>query len=319
VATTTITGLTAITAGNFTDAALFAVDDANSDTRKATVAQARVAIAAGAIDFQSTLDCTGVATFDSNVTVDGFLQGTTGDGYVEMRGDSGAGATQGLRLRDTGNILFGHTDGEAWDSGYRAIEFTRSAIMGATTSGSIYILANVYYDGAFKFKSTAAAGAIYWDTTTWQFNVTASGTIDTAITWVTAIQINTAGGVTFPAIGTTGSAANAFIDNTNNNNLLRSTSSLKYKADVRDLTLEESRRIVFDSKPIKYRSLAPADNGREFVGHGAEYVAEVDSRFVHFANGRPDGVMYDRYVAPLGVIAKDHEARLRALESRLVA
>ena len=43
------------------------------------------------------------------------------------------------------------------------------------------------------------------------------------------------GAVQFPAIGTTASAANAFIDGGAANSLLRSTSSLKYKADIEPL------------------------------------------------------------------------------------
>lgn len=46
-------------------------------------------------------------TFSSDLTITDFLQGTTTNGYLDFRGDSGA--TNGMRLNDLGNLLMGTT------------------------------------------------------------------------------------------------------------------------------------------------------------------------------------------------------------------
>lgn len=90
-----------------------------------------------------------------------------------------------------------------------------------------------------------------------------------------------------PSIGTTASAANAFLDSGSSpaNSLLRSTSSLAYKKDVEPVDDEIADRVLREGEPIWYRSLAVADkldDGREksFYSFGAEPLAEIDPRLV---------------------------------------
>ena len=134
------------------------------------------------------------------------------------------------------------------------------------------------------------------------------------------IRINN-GVVTLPTLGTTASAANAFIDNAASNSLLRSTSSLAFKRVIGDLSLDDARNIVLNSKPIRYVSKARADNPfREFIGFGAEQIARVDDRFItRRADSSPDWVQYQAYVAPLCLVAADHDARLARLEHAAAA
>lgn len=102
---------------------------------------------------------------------------------------------------------------------------------------------------------------------------------------VTAISYSSAGAVSFPAVGTTASAANAYLDNTASNNLLRSTSSMRYKTDAEPIDVEIVREIgpKLLNATIWYRSLAPADRpGWSWYGMGAEMVAEIDPRLVHW-------------------------------------
>lgn len=54
-----------------------------------------------------TFELGGAATITGAVTIGGNLQGTTGNGYLHMLGDSGA--TLGLRLTDAGVLLLGTT------------------------------------------------------------------------------------------------------------------------------------------------------------------------------------------------------------------
>jgi len=87
----------------------------------------------------------------------------------------------------------------------------------------------------------------------------------------------------FPNISTTASAANAFLDSANGNSLLRSTSSLRYKTDVEPIDPAYSERLL-DVMPIWYRSLAAADNPEwSWWGFGAEDMAAIDRRMVHWA------------------------------------
>jgi hypothetical protein len=107
--------------------------------------------------------------------------------------------------------------------------------------------------------------------------------------------------VYFPGIGTTASAPNAVLNNGSSpaNELLRSTSSVRYKTDIADLDADWSR-ILRGLRPITYRSKAPADNpALRWLGLIAEEVSEVDPRLVHYTrdpdgNEVPDAVQYER-------------------------
>lgn len=159
------------------------------------------------------------------------------------------------------------------------------------------------------------------------------------------VNIRSGGAVTFPNLSTTASAANAFLDSGDSNNLLRSTSSRRYKKDIEDIpvdAVEASKRL----RPIRYRSRAASDDPELYwYGLIAEEVAEVDPRLVHWAyepnevnekprkiipdganpktleltpddpqplKGKkvPDGVMYDRIVVLLLARVANLEARL---------
>lgn len=98
-----------------------------------------------------------------------------------------------------------------------------------------------------------------------------------------AVAISNTGAVTFPAISTTASAANAFLNSAASNNLLRSTSSLRYKRDVETLD-HEYADAVLNLRPVWYRSRCDADDPRwGYYGFIAEEAAEIDPRLVHWA------------------------------------
>lgn len=131
------------------------------------------------------------------------------------------------------------------------------------------------------------------------------------------MRIANAGNIYVQGAGTTASAANAFIDSgsTPVNELLRSTSSLRYKTKVTAIPLSRIEAIR-KLRPIEYNSLAKADNRKtRFVGYAAEDVEKIDPALVnHDAKGRPDGVMYDR-VLLMQIAAL--EATVAKLEAKL--
>jgi hypothetical protein len=130
---------------------------------------------------------------------------------------------------------------------------------------------------------------------------------------VNTMEFSTAGAVSFASIGTTASAANAFLDSAASNNLLRSTSSRRYKQDIKDV---DDSSIVLKLRPITYRSRAAADDPkRRHYGFIAEEVAEITPMLVHFdAEGRPDGMQYERVVPLLVAKVQEFERRLSSLE-----
>jgi hypothetical protein len=153
---------------------------------------------------------------------------------------------------------------------------------------------------------------------------------------------------------TTASAANAFLDSTTGQ-LLRSTSSLRYKTDIENIYTQNADAIL-GLRPVWYRSLAENDNGGwSWYGLIAEEVAKVEPRLVHWTylpqayeevtknttdeNGNevldedgkpmpytekvlkadaemvPDGVQYDRLTVLLLDVVKRQNARIEALEA----
>lgn len=92
--------------------------------------------------------------------------------------------------------------------------------------------------------------------------------------------------VYFPNLSTTASAANAYLDSGNANQLRRSTSSAQYKDDVQTLTADVSNRVL-QLRPVRYRSKCEGDRQDwSYYGLIAEEVAEVDPRLVQY--GYPD-------------------------------
>ena len=105
---------------------------------------------------------------------------------------------------------------------------------------------NFYYDGAYKYISTAAASRNLYDGNGHTFQVAASGSADAAISWTTAMTINTAGIVTTPKVpafyvhaisnsnsnGGTSGAGYLIFTNASQNGSHYSTSTGKFTAPV---------------------------------------------------------------------------------------
>lgn len=111
---------------------------------------------------------------------------------------------------------------------------------------------------------------------------------DGSATPAVRLGISNAGAITFPSISTTASAANAFLDSGASNNLLRSTSSARYKKDIEPIASEYSS-VIYNISPIWYRSKAEADNPNwGYYGLLAEDVAKICPQLVHWAYQESD-------------------------------
>lgn len=176
-------------------------------------------------------------------------------------------------------------------------------------------------------------------------------------TFGAALQLDPNQAVKFPGVTTTASGANAFLDSGASNNLLRSTSSLKYKRDIEPME-KQYYDAILSLEPVFYRSAIKSDRQDwSFWGLIAEDVAKIDPRIVNFgyqedayeiqivarkekildAKGKeqeievqesiralkkdaqkvPDGVAYDRLAVLLLAKVKELSAEIETLKSKI--
>lgn len=180
-------------------------------------------------------------------------------------------------------------------------------VSGASGANTIYIHGNSAANNSFGLRIDAG-------TSTSDFPLL----IDNQAATLTLFKVGGSGVIQVPQVGTTASAANAFLDNTTSNTLLRSTSSIRYKTDVEPLftRIQDS---VLKMRPVWYRSLAEADRKDwSWIGLIAEEVASVEPRLVHWTKAEdgtliPDAVQYERVaVALLGLVQRMHSAITKA-------
>ena len=130
------------------------------------------------------------------------------------------GQSEKVRIAPNGNVGIGTTDIEAWASSYQVLQFPVSAIMAHKTAGAIMLTDNAYYDGAYKRRIAAETAQYAINTGTHEFRVAGTGTIDSAITWTTAMYITNAGNVGIGTTGPTGRLHVVGIDGLNNTDYL---------------------------------------------------------------------------------------------------
>ena len=136
---------------------------------------------------------------------------------------------------------------------------------------------------------------------------------------------------------TTGNSANMYIHSDGTHQVMRSTSSERYKKNVE--TLEDKYAdAILGLRPVWYKSKCEADNpDYSYWGLIAEEVAKVDPRLVTFRNEytedigdgkwkvvkldapQAESVQYDRLVPHLINICKRQEDKITALEARIKA
>lgn len=271
----------------------------------------------------------------------------SGDTVAIVNGGSGTGTATGTgnNVLATGPTLAGFTSSSFSKVADFRIEGTGVGFTGTGAGCEIFQNTGTVFFQAFNRTSIVNA----------PFNINAS-TISFQINGFASLGVGGGGAINFPLVGTTASAANAFLDNAASNNLLRSTSSLRYKRDIEDLEPERADAIL-GLRPIWYRSKAAADNPDwGWYGLGAEEVAKVDPRLVHWsyaeqdyyvttrkiphgedvagnpvfrvehtrhlrkgAKLKPDGVQYERLSVLLLSLLQRQDARLSAVETSIRA
>jgi hypothetical protein len=113
---------------------------------------------------------------------------------------------------------------------------------------------------------------------------------------------------------TTGNAANCFINT--NGYLYRSTSSLKYKTDVKDYT--KGLNEVLQLRPVFYKGKGENDGDKQYAGLIAEDVHELGlTEFVQYAeDGTPDALAYQNMIALLTKAIQELSAQVNELKNK---
>lgn len=140
----------------------------------------------------------------------------------------------------------------------------------------------------------------------------------------------------FSSIASTAIAANACFSGAGGDSLLKVSSSLRYKKDIKALAKDAARDIIMALNPITYVSKFEYDGPGRHYGFIAEEVVEIEPRLATFiltsddyekpTKGSevaplpkkgavptvPDGVQYERIIVPLIAYIQQLEARLQA-------
>jgi len=115
---------------------------------------------------------------------------------------------------------------------------------------------------------------------------------------------------------TTSNAANLYIDS-GDGYLYRSTSSSKYKTDIRDY--DKGLAKVMQMRPVYYKGIGEHDKNKQFAGLIAEEVHDLGlTEFVQYADDEtPDALAYSHMVALLTKAIQELKSQNDALQSRI--
>lgn len=109
-------------------------------------------------------------------------------------------------------------------------------------------------------------------------------------------------------------------DISNLGRIVRTTSSRRYKSNIKPLRLAEAQKVL-DLEPVTFtrRDEAKAENRRTYAGFIAEQAAEVGAELWvnRDADDQPDGFRYAELAAALIPIIRDQQQQIDALAARL--
>ncbi|HEY1430825.1 MAG TPA: tail fiber domain-containing protein, partial [Stellaceae bacterium] len=143
---------------------------------------------------------------------------------------------------------------------------------------------------------------------------------------VTTSNVTNQADIFQPSMPASAASANMVAASGNNWQRLHSTSSGRYKANVRDLPDEIADRLLA-LRPVAFTSLCEADDPEALhYGFIAEEIAEIDPRLVQFGYDGParkdepmvpTGLEYNELIALLTATAQRQAEEIQALHGRL--
>jgi hypothetical protein len=142
-----------------------------------------------------------------------------------------------------------------------------------------------------------------------------AGTITFLIRNDGLVQTGTASGS--PYNNTSGAAANVVVNSAGT--LERSTSSIKYKKEVRDY--DKGLAEVMAMRPVYYKGKSESDGEKQFAGLIAEEIHDLGlTEFVQYAeDGTPDALAYQNMIALLTKAIQELKADNDAIRAELAA
>lgn len=209
------------------------------------------------------------------------------------------------------------------------------------TGNNLWITRNTYWNGSSPISMTTDIGAqLLLGSSGFVYSSAPSVSAGSAQSYSVQFEVTSAGLTYFPNCGTTASAANAFLNSASSpaNQLLRSTSSLRYKTNVNTIQSSDIDALM-QMRPVTYTSLCAGDDPSTIhLGFIAEEMAAIDSRLVNYNPAQwqtvpgatvgappsvqpipgppvvPDSVQYDRITVLLVGAVQALAARVAALE-----
>jgi hypothetical protein len=279
-------------------------------------------------------------TTSGALTLGGALIGTSGtfSGVVQPSandaaalGASGTGwsdlflASGGVINWNAGNVTLTHSAGALTQTGDLAVAGTITSNTGyasSVTSNTTYVM------GSYRNLSNGAAAQLQFnfgnDSSSSEFSILVNGSgIAGSSRQVTltaqggALTLQAGGLLNAPPVqsNTSGTAANVAVDALGQ--IRRSTSSLRYKKNVRDYD-----RGVADAlklRPVYYESKTEDLAGQIFAGLIAEEVHEagLTEYVVYDEKGRPDALHYPHMAALFVAVTKELKAEIEDLKAEL--
>jgi hypothetical protein len=195
-ATSTVAALTLVLAVNLTDAAVFPTDDANGNTRKATIAQMRTQLNTGPQIFTSTISVAGTSTLQA-VTATSLTTSGAGGIVAQAGGADITGNSvfhNNLTVGTGFTISAGGLTVSAGASSFAAKVAIGTALNSLDTGSALEVLG---VDG-IAVKSTGGAGSpvlIAWNAATTGDSVFINFYTEASITARGSITYNRAGGL----------------------------------------------------------------------------------------------------------------------------
>ena len=248
--------------------------------------------------------------------------GGTANGVLYLNGSKQVTSGSGLVYNSSGNLGIG----------------TSSPSKKLTVIGDAGVNSLFLSNGAQDW----GLGKLWWDNTNnivWVEN-NYPGALAFKTNATERMRIDSSGWVYLESIPTTAVGANMYMDagTSPSGKIYRSTSSLRYKTDVVDLTSEKANRL-FNFRPVEYKSLTDTETpSYTYYGFIAEELAQVEPRLVHWIYDKdqyedvdgelklkegavkiPDGVQYDRITALLVKAIQEQQAIIESLTQRIEA
>jgi hypothetical protein len=249
--------------------------------------------------------------------------GTAGTGSVEigsslrLDGDeiiTNSGTTLLINDDNTSNVQV--------DGGTLFVDATNNRVginntspsYGLDVSGTMYVSSSGRFGGDVTLSSTSPA--FYFTDTDlnaddFKFEANSDALVISTQgkTPVNVLGMSSTGAVAMPNIGT--GTGTTLVWNSTLGQILRSSSSMKYKTDINTLT---DYSWLYDLTPVDFLYKSDTEKQRQY-GLIAEEVVKVNKDLVFYKDGEPDAVNYNSLVAPLLKAVQDQKKTIESLQA----